>query len=475
MIFNKNMKNFLKKLFRIGPRFKLGAFQSPTDHRLVSTVQFQEPVSLPAFYETELPGVENQGSKPICVGEAFAKLIELYFKVQGIDVDISEEDLYAQCKTIDGIPDQDGTFPVIGAKVSTSGVAARADFESGDVNKIKTSRSQYRVSGYAGVPLNFDAICQAIYQNKAVAAAVLVDNNWFAGIIMRVLKAIGSHMIVLHGFDYNGMILKGQNSWGIEWIGYIAGVMNPKVKPGQFEMKWSDVHDTMFDVFALAKIPQELIDAAKGLEYRFTSNLTQGMRGYDVMKLQERLIKEGFLAAGNATGYFGPITAAALAEYQKSRGISPVGSSCGPLTRAELNRKAPSLIPVLAKAIQSHEGYYAGSRSFRNNNPGNFKLMTSTVTPYMIKLGATGTDAQNFCIFPDYETGFKALCMFLTDAATGRLSSYRADMPIYTGDDKNRGFLDVYAPGFENNTLAYAQAIAKALGVPYTTKMKELL
>lgn len=470
------MKKFLIKLFNFGsPRFKLGAFQSPADHRVVSTADFQEPVSLPAEYETTMPGVENQGAKPMCVGEAFAKIIELYFLNQGITVDISEDDLYEQCKAQDGIPNIDGTYPVVGAKVSVSGVSTRDAYESGDQTKIKASRSSYRVSGYAGVPLNYDAICQAIYQNKAVMASVVVDYNWFAGKIMRVLEAVGRHAIVLHGFNYNGNIFKGQNSWGIGWIGYIAGIINPNVKAGHFEVRWFDINDTIADVFALAKIPQELIDKAKGFEYRFMTNLTQGMKGYDVMKLQERLIKEGFLAAGNNTSYYGPLTATALGDYQKAHGISPVGSSCGPLTRAELNKKAISLIPVLAKAIQSHEGYFAGSRSFRNNNPGNFKLASSTVTPYMKKLGATGVDAQNFCIFPDYATGFNALCIFLTDAALGRLSSYRADMPIYTGDDKNRGFLDVYAPGIENNTLAYAQAIAEALGVPYTTKIKELI
>lgn len=471
-----NILKAIRDFFKPSYPFSLGAFESPADNRLIATADFQEPVSLPAEYETVMPGgIENQGSKPICVGEAFAKLIELYFSLQGIDVDISEDDLYKQCKAQDGIPGEDGTYPVIGAKVSVSGVATKQAYATGDETVIKASRAKYRVSGYAAVPLDFDAICQAIYQNKAVTAAFAVDYNWFISKIMRVLHAIGRHDVVLHGFNYNGMILKGQNSWGVEWIGYIAGVLNSAVKRGHFEVKWFDVNDTISDVFALAKIPDELLKKVQSVEYRFLSNLSFGMKGYDVRKLQERLIKEGFFIQ-TTTEYYGPVTAKAVFQYQQANGISGGdGNSVGPLTRAKLNAKALSLIPILAKAIQKHEGYYAGSRSFRNNSPANFKLMSSTVTPYMLKLGAVGVDAQNFAIFPDYATGFNALVTFLSDAALGRLSSYNGDMAIYTGDAKNKGFIDVYAPMSENDSLAYAKSIERDLGVPYTTKIKELL
>ena len=467
----------IKSFFTGSPTFGLGAFDSPVDHRIVSTAEFQAPVSLPAQYRTDMPGVENQGSKPICVGEAFAKLIELYFQNQGITIDVSEDDLYDQCKAIDGIPDQDGTYPVMGAKVSVAGVASKLAYATGDQKTIVASRTSIKVSGYAKVPLTFDAICQAIFQNKAVAASVAVDGNWFVGKIMRVLQSIGRHMIVLHGFDTtNGNLFYGQNSWGIAWIGYIAGVFSSSVKPGHFQVKWDDINDTIAEVYALAKIPQELIDKAKALEYRFTSDINFGDQSYDVTKLQDRLRKEGFFTQ-TSTGYYGPVTAEAVLAYQKAHGIlTGNGKTVGPLTRAAFNAgKTVSLIPLLAKAIQNHEGYFDGSRSFRNCSPANFKLASSTVSQYMVKLGAIGVDAQNFVRFPDYQTGFNALCTFLQDAATGRLSSYNGDMAIYTGNAQDKGFLDVYAPGIENNTLAYAQSIAKQLGVPYTTKLKDLI
>jgi murein L,D-transpeptidase YcbB/YkuD len=70
--------------------------------------------------------------------------------------------------------------------------------------------------------------------------------------------------------------------------------------------------------------------------YQFENFLSEGSEGADVTALQDRLIADGYLTAGNATGYFGPLTAQAVASYQKAYGISPVGY-VGPGTRAELN------------------------------------------------------------------------------------------------------------------------------------------
>ncbi len=72
------------------------------------------------------------------------------------------------------------------------------------------------------------------------------------------------------------------------------------------------------------------------------SNLTIGSRGLEVLQLQSFLISKqtgpaaATLNASGATGYFGPITRNALAEYQSKVGISPALGYCGPLTRQYL-------------------------------------------------------------------------------------------------------------------------------------------
>lgn len=72
-------------------------------------------------------------------------------------------------------------------------------------------------------------------------------------------------------------------------------------------------------------------------------NLIFGVTGNDVVDLQEFLIEKGLLEAGNATGFFGKLTEAAVQAWQKAMNIvtqgDPVANgfgAVGPLTRAAL-------------------------------------------------------------------------------------------------------------------------------------------
>jgi len=123
-----------------------------------------------------------------------------------------------------------------------------------------------------------------------------------------------------------------------------------------------------------------------------------------------------------------------------------------------------------ALAIQKHEGYFApgqnplyphGSKSWRNHNPGNFR--------YVGQYKAVGQDQTGFAIFPSYEVGFQHLCTILTNACTGKSKVYRPEMTLY-------GFFSVYAPNSDgNNAKAYAEAVAKDLGVQPTIQIADLL
>ena len=68
-------------------------------------------------------------------------------------------------------------------------------------------------------------------------------------------------------------------------------------------------------------------------------SLSFGMSGSDVTALQQTLIERDYLAAGNATGRFGPLTRAAVQKFQCESGIVCGGAAyglVGPLTRAAL-------------------------------------------------------------------------------------------------------------------------------------------
>ena len=80
-------------------------------------------------------------------------------------------------------------------------------------------------------------------------------------------------------------------------------------------------------------------------------DLREGATGKDVVALQKFLIQESkgpharTLAAVSTLGKFGPLTKKALAEYQKSVGISPAVGIFGPKTRAFI---AERNLPVVA-------------------------------------------------------------------------------------------------------------------------------
>lgn len=66
-----------------------------------------------------------------------------------------------------------------------------------------------------------------------------------------------------------------------------------------------------------------------------TRNLSRDSRGDDVKQLQQYLIAQGFLSAGNDTGYYGALTEAAVMQWQSAHGIDPIGV-VGPRTRAAI-------------------------------------------------------------------------------------------------------------------------------------------
>ncbi len=77
-------------------------------------------------------------------------------------------------------------------------------------------------------------------------------------------------------------------------------------------------------------------EASNRAEVAFARDLYRGLRGDDVKNLQEFLIDEGHYPEALITGYFGPLTKAALSRFQASQSIAPVAGYFGPITRARI-------------------------------------------------------------------------------------------------------------------------------------------
>jgi hypothetical protein len=101
----------------------------------------------------------------------------------------------------------------------------------------------------------------------------------------------------------------------------------------------------------------------------------------------------------------------------------------------------PDYINAWADAITVHEGWYPGSRSYRNNNPGNLEID-----------GDAGRDSGGYGVFSSYSAGRNALVADLS----AKVRKYRS-WTLYQ-------VMSRYAPPSENNTTAYTNAVAAALG-----------
>lgn len=126
----------------------------------------------------------------------------------------------------------------------------------------------------------------------------------------------------------------------------------------------------------------------------------------------------------------------------------------------------PEKILKWANATKKHEGWYEGSRSYRNNNPGNFRY---SKVGYLAKYGNVGKDKDNFAVFPTYEKGWLYLCNFLKQCAQGKNATYNKDGSLYD-------FYAKYAPSSDkNDPKRYAEVVAKEIGVDPSAPISSLV
>ena len=108
----------------------------------------------------------------------------------------------------------------------------------------------------------------------------------------------------------------------------------------------------------------------------FSSNLTVGSRGNDVSDLQQVLIDGAYLNIATPTGYFGALTKAALAGFQKDNGISPAVGYFGPITRGVLNGMGGS-----TGSTSTTPGCSAGDLFSSTSGAACVTVTTTSITP----------------------------------------------------------------------------------------------
>lgn len=482
---------------------KLGSLLNTEDNRDISLATVAGAIGVdvsthPSKNITDISmlAVEDQMQNGSCVGQAEGKDAEFQNYIEtGKVTRLSKRALYAMCKATDGVAGE-GTYPRIAASIRVStGVPSTLlvmddnslphdQYIKVDITpEIKTDASATRSKGYSFVN-TLEELKTAIDLTKAFNATLFVG-DWSTLPVKPTFSNgtnRGTHRIWVFGYEdvAGDTKIYYLNSWGINWATGKNSADRKLLEKGIGYFMWSEYQAYFRDAIVYLDMPNEIIDYVKGQQYIFPRQLQRGMQGTDVMELQKRLDKEiafdgqKCYVADYYDVHFGALTEKSVQRYQKTKGIVSSGTPAttgygrvGKLTLAVLNQSTTpqpvsgDLMGKWADAIQTHEGWYSGSRSYRNNNPGNLK--------YVGQARATGKDSGGFCIFATYADGRQELIDLLTRAASGKSSYYRPEMTLVD-------FYNVYAPSSDNNNPnAYAVAVAKSMGISVNTQIKSIL
>lgn len=183
------------------------------------------------------------------------------------------------------------------------------------------------------------------------------------------------------------------------------------------------------------------------------------------------IIVAAILSSQNASADTGQVMDYSTDNTDTSGNLSDAGtvadSSASDITQpAEQAATGPNELPdmptvtfeAIALAIQTFEGWGTGTRSFRNNNPGNLKYAS-----WESSYGVTGKDAQGFAVFPSYDQGFRALIALLKSKARNN--------PNWT----LLNLMNNYAPSSDNNNpTQYADFIAQQTGASSDTLLSDI-
>lgn len=123
---------------------------------------------------------------------------------------------------------------------------------------------------------------------------------------------------------------------------------------------------------------------------------------------------------------------------------------------------------------QLREGWFPGSLSYVNNNPGNLKFVGQ---PLALNTGPK--DGSELCKFANYGDGYKTLYDMFLDDCSGKSEVHPATETVteyYQGIMVKGVYVNGYAPSSDNNDpISYAAGAAGAMNVSTNTQLKDLL
>jgi C1A family cysteine protease len=221
----------------MGFQFVAGAIQSPPDPRDYIYSQMVAAPELPAAFRLDEIPARDQGAFGTCVAFASAAVKESQERVNypSRGYQFSPVFIYSECKSRDGIPDQDGTYPRVAmAVLKNVGICKEATMPYTQMTKplprphetAYTEAKQFVIGAYARVQ-SLAEIKAAIIRDGPVLAGVFVTDSFIEApggyVPMPEGYWRGGHAIAITGWDdtlthagHKGF-LRFRNSWGPGW------------------------------------------------------------------------------------------------------------------------------------------------------------------------------------------------------------------------------------------------------------------
>lgn len=211
----------------------LGCLKDPADSRDIPVSLVLPRLEAPAEidYSGRMSPVRDQGEEGTCVGFAAAVGVKEYQEMteHGRFIGLSPRYLYALCKSLDGIPDQEGTYPRTAMKaLAETGVCREECWPYRPYQKDRpcaeadSQAAPFRIRTYAR--LNGTAEMErSLSVNGPFLAGVEVFSGWFRTRDGKIPEpgpaeaSLGGHAIAVVGYSRAGNYFKFKNSWGEDW------------------------------------------------------------------------------------------------------------------------------------------------------------------------------------------------------------------------------------------------------------------
>jgi hypothetical protein len=228
--------------------FGLGALDEPgpeDEERLAGAFDVEDlPTSV--NYLDQMPPVRNQGHRGTCVAHAGAAIREYLFGApKSTQADLSEQFLYCACKSVDGIPEVEGTYiSVAMERLQAQGICSEQTwpYVSDDLlgnegqcpppDGAAAEALNYVTSGWKKIPArSVQDIKQALADGFPVAFGVPVYRYWQRDPVRRTGDIrlsltsdvrLGGHAMCMVGYEDDDTVPGGgyflvRNSWGTGW------------------------------------------------------------------------------------------------------------------------------------------------------------------------------------------------------------------------------------------------------------------